>query len=209
MSGEQQVRGSAAVERAGGPAKGAGHGGPASGYSWPPFEPGHTLSTKHGAYATLQLKPRAQEIAGWLAEQMGDSFEPKFSAAIEAAALAAARVERALAHLDDHDEATIEEQFSRLDDRARGWLRLYLATLERLGLTPQQGQDTTVLPTTFVVVSAFGDARPRADVEVVDAAEVRELVEAGDPAREVDEDSPYAKQLPAPEHTTDDPGKTP
>jgi hypothetical protein len=94
---------------------------------------------RHGAYATLQLKPRAQEIAGWLAEQMGDAFDAKFSAAIEAAALAAARVERALAHLDDHDEETIEEKFSRLDDRARGWLRLYISTLERLGLTPEQG----------------------------------------------------------------------
>jgi hypothetical protein len=130
----------------------------------------------HGAYATLQLKPRAQEIAGWLREQMGDSFEPKFSAAIEVAALAAARVERALGHLDEHDEATIEEQFSRLDDRARGWIKLYLATLERLGLTPQQGQDIAVGPTTFVVVSAFGEARTRADVEL-EGDDVRELPE--------------------------------
>jgi hypothetical protein len=169
VTGEQRIRRSGALEK-------ARVGGPARDYSWPPFEPGNTVAVRHGAYATLQLRPRAQEIAGWLAEQMADAFDPKFSAAIEAAALAAARVERALGHLDEHDETTIEEKFSRLDDRARGWLKLYLGTLERLGLTPQLGSaDVVTGPVSFVVVSAFSDARP-ADV-TLEPSEVRELPE--------------------------------
>jgi hypothetical protein len=32
--------------------KGIGHGGKPRGYSWPPFEPGHELSTRHGAYVS-------------------------------------------------------------------------------------------------------------------------------------------------------------
>jgi hypothetical protein len=165
-------------------------GGPARGYSWPPFEPGNAVSVRHGAYATLQLNPRAQEIAGWLGEQMGDAFDPKFSAAIETAALAFARVERAMGPLLELSEDEIEERHSRLDDRARGWLRLGLQTLEALGLARQTSSDVNVGPTTFVVVSAFAEPEgPHADVEL-EASEVAELKEAP-VAGDRGEDSPY------------------
>lgn len=32
------------------------------GYSWPPFEPGHTLSLRHGAYSPRRVEPLAAEI---------------------------------------------------------------------------------------------------------------------------------------------------
>jgi hypothetical protein len=38
-----------------------GRGG-ARGYSWPPFEPGHTLSTRHGAYSPRRVEPLAAEL---------------------------------------------------------------------------------------------------------------------------------------------------
>jgi hypothetical protein len=51
---------------------------------------------KHGAYATLLLRPRAAEIAARLRDALGDSFEEKHAPAIETAALAGAQVERAM-----------------------------------------------------------------------------------------------------------------
>ncbi len=175
MSDEQGIRGSGTVEH-GGP-KGSGHGGPARSYKWEPFQPGHTLSVRHGAYATLALKPRAEEIATRLREAMGDAFEDKFTAAIEAGALAGARVEAALGHL--LDETNVEE-LKTLDANARSWLRLYLDTLERLGLTPQIGVSGPTGPTTFIVLSAFPGVTPHADIIKLDAEELPALEEGGD-----------------------------
>jgi hypothetical protein len=49
---------------------------PARGYSWPPFEPGHTLSLVHGANSKRAIEARAAEVrshifeaAPWLADQ--------------------------------------------------------------------------------------------------------------------------------------------
>jgi hypothetical protein len=189
VSDEQRISGSTTPERVGGPAKGEGRGGPASGYSWPPFQPGHTLSLKHGAYATLHLRPRAGDIAARLRDALGDSFEEKHAPAIEAAAMAGARVERAmavlLADVESADELTHEEAIARLSQDARGWLRQYVEILDRLGLTPRVGADGASGPTTLVVVSAFPGVLPY--VDVVDVEEATELpaLEEGDPPPEI------------------------
>ncbi len=153
--------------------KGPGRGGQARRYSWPPFEPGHTLSVRHGAYATLYLRPRVEEIAIRLREALGESFDDRFTPAIEAAALAAARVERALGHVLSPDVSE-EELGLKLDENARAWLRLYVQTLEALGLTPKIGTDGAAGPVTLVVMSAFPGARPVDTIEL-EASEVREL----------------------------------
>jgi hypothetical protein len=36
--------------------------GDARGYSWAPFRPGHTLSTRHGAYSPRKVDPLAAEL---------------------------------------------------------------------------------------------------------------------------------------------------
>jgi len=164
---------SGAVEQS----KGAGEGGPKRGYSWPPFEDGNTVALRHGAYATLALKPRAYAIAARLRDAMGDAFEDKHTAAVEAGALAGARVEAALGHL--LDETNVEE-LKTLDANARSWLRLYLDTLERLGLTPQVGQAGAAGPTSFIVISAFPGVRPLGGAITLEAEEVLELEEGGD-----------------------------
>ncbi len=162
------------VERVGGSAKGRGRGGPAKG-SWPPFQPGHTLSTKHGAYAVLQLRPRAEEIATRIAASMGEAFEEKYVAAVEGAALAAARVERAMGVLLEEAD---DEKILRLSQDAKGWLRLYLDTLERLGLTPQVGvSGGPAGPVTLVVMTAFPGVGPHADVIDLEAVELPALEE--------------------------------
>jgi hypothetical protein len=175
--------------------KGKGHGGPARGYSWKSFEPGNSAAVKHGSYAVLKLKPRAQQIAESLRSAMGDGYDRKFAPAIETAALAFARVERAMGPLLELSEDEIEERSARLDDRARGWLRLGLQTLEALGLARQTSSDVNVGPTTFVVVSAFAEPeRPHADVEVEasDVGELEEVPLGGDRG----EDSPYRSSTP-------------
>jgi hypothetical protein len=139
------------AKRSGTAAQGAGHGGPARGYSWPPFEPGNQVALRHGAYAMLTLRPRATEIAERLTEMMGERFDPKYTAVIEAGALAAARVERALGHLLSLDESQ-HELASTLDGNARSWLRLYIDTLERLGLTPEHGTPAVNVQLTAVTI---------------------------------------------------------
>jgi hypothetical protein len=49
------------------PAGGPGHGGPRRGYSWPPLQPGHTLTLKHGATSPRVLQPVADQLAAGLA----------------------------------------------------------------------------------------------------------------------------------------------
>jgi hypothetical protein len=54
-----------------GPANGKGHGGPARGYVWPPFTPGHEMSKVHGAYSERSVAPLAEQIASSLLEDAG------------------------------------------------------------------------------------------------------------------------------------------
>jgi hypothetical protein len=79
----------------------------------PPFEPGNEVAVRHGAYAVLKLRPRADEIAGRLRAAMGDSYDVRWEAAVEVAALAAARVEASMGVL--LDDETAAEALSRLD----------------------------------------------------------------------------------------------
>ena len=151
--------------------------GPARDYSWPPFEEGNTVALRHGAYATIALRPRAEAIAERLRAAMGDAFEDKFTAAIEAGALAGARVEAAVGHLLDE---TSVEQLKTLDANARSWLRLYLDTLERLGLTPQVGVSGSTGPVTLIIATAFPGVGPHADVIEAEAVELPALEAGGD-----------------------------
>ena len=104
---------------------------PARGYSWPPFEPGNQLSTKHGAYADVALGPRASELARSLRERLGDDYEPRYEDAIAATAMAGARLER----VEAAAQAADGELGRRLDQDARGWWKLFMHGLASLGLT--------------------------------------------------------------------------
>lgn len=97
--------------------------------SWPPFEPGHQLSRKHGAYAELTLGRRADELAESIRVAMeGDGlYQPSFEFAIKGLALAKARLEAA---------ATAEQPSARLESDMRGWANTLLKYADALGLTP-------------------------------------------------------------------------
>jgi hypothetical protein len=54
------------------PAHGRADGHAARGYSWPPFEPGHELSTRHGAFSRRRVDPLAAELTTGLLSERAD-----------------------------------------------------------------------------------------------------------------------------------------
>src|SRR5712691_4841378 len=96
-----------------------GRGGPARGYTWPPFEQGNEAAVTHSAYALLRLRPRADELAQALRAAMGESYEPRFEAADAGTAMVGAQLERAMTALS---ETAKPGELARLDQDARGWL---------------------------------------------------------------------------------------
>jgi hypothetical protein len=56
-------------------ANGAGHGGAARGYSWPPFREGNEISLRHGARSDRFLSPQAQAFYDVLARDHRDLTE--------------------------------------------------------------------------------------------------------------------------------------
>jgi hypothetical protein len=117
------------------PSKGKGWGGPARGYSWEPFQPGHTLSQKHGAYAHVALGERASELALDLAELVParlDSDGP----AIQLLALTLARLERAERAVEAAEAAGDLELTAPRERDVRAWIGLSVKLLGALGMTP-------------------------------------------------------------------------
>jgi hypothetical protein len=64
---------------------------------------------------------------------MGDNYEARYESALAGAAMVGARLERAMTALDEADGP---KELARLDNDARGWMRLWFASLAALGLTP-------------------------------------------------------------------------
>jgi hypothetical protein len=114
----------------------AGQSKPAPNGSWPPFEPGHTLSLKHGAYSELEIRPRVQELRAALLEQLPSVVaSQRFAATLDVGALCLTRLERAAGAVIDADET--DERIEVLDRRAARWAKLALAALAELGATPR------------------------------------------------------------------------
>lgn len=111
----------------GGPASGL----PARGYSWPPFEQGNDVAVRHGAYATVKLGARVDELAAELRELV-----PGYRAADEPmlriACVALARLEASMVALEDAKPGELE----RLQADARGWLNSLRRILNDLGMSP-------------------------------------------------------------------------
>jgi hypothetical protein len=72
----------------GGPAKGRG-----AGSKYEPFQPGHTLSLRHGAYSPRVVEPLARRLLGEFAEAKPVWIEQVDTAALTAWARAEARCE--------------------------------------------------------------------------------------------------------------------
>ncbi len=99
----------------------------------PPFGPGNSVGVRHGAYAVLQLRPRALELADEIRVALGPTYSTRFELAIAASAAAAAQYEKAMVALLDADDPT---DLKHLDERAARWAKLLFSALGQLGLTP-------------------------------------------------------------------------
>ncbi len=78
-------------------------GVPARGYTWEPFEPGHTLTLKHGAYSERLVEARAREIAQGMSEagELPDYLaQPRYRGAVLDLARSLAQRERLVAWLE-------------------------------------------------------------------------------------------------------------
>jgi hypothetical protein len=84
------------------PAGGPGHGGPRRGYSWPPFQPGHTLTLKHGATSSRVLQPLADQLAAGLGEVAPWTSAGAFAGSVASWAHAEAQAYVLRQYLDEH-----------------------------------------------------------------------------------------------------------
>lgn len=98
----------------------------------PPFQPGHELSLKHGAYASVALGPRVAELADELRPHV-PGYTPADEIALRILCLGLARLERSAAAVDDADPAALE----RLRQDERGWSNTVRRFLSELGMTPR------------------------------------------------------------------------
>lgn len=76
-------------------------GEPARGYSWAPFEPGNTVSLRHGAYSPRSISPVAGGLVAELVGQAPWLARPAFAAEVQAWAWAEAEVVLLRRHMDE------------------------------------------------------------------------------------------------------------
>jgi len=109
------------------------------------FQPGHELSTKHGAYAVVGLQDEAREVAERIREVV-PVVSPADEVAIEGLAVVTVRIRRAAAAIQQVDETAdtpllayvgeTGQTLDRLRADLRRWLALSLRFADALGLTP-------------------------------------------------------------------------
>lgn len=119
----------------------------------PPFQPGHTLSLRHGARSPRVVDPLADSILQRAVEDAPWLSEPKYAATVRAWARAEAQAELLTAWLDEHglhdEEGRLryaEQALHRAETRAmnlRSRLGLDPISRARLGQAAQ-GQGPTI-----------------------------------------------------------------
>lgn len=109
---------------------------PARHYRWEPFQPGHTLSLRHGAFSERAVSPLAARIVDQLFTDSPWLATPAFRLTVLALARAEAQAELLHRWLDEHgpldDEGRPRPAMAALDSTERRADRLR----QGLGLTP-------------------------------------------------------------------------
>jgi len=104
---------------------------PARGYSWPPFEKGHTASLVHGAYSERAIAERAEQVHERLLEVAPWVDQDHFAPSVHRYVQATAREQLAHEHLMASDKLS-----PRLLEAATAAARLAWSMGDALGLTP-------------------------------------------------------------------------
>jgi hypothetical protein len=138
-------------------------------WSRPPFEPGHTLSTRHGAYSSRVLEPVARRLVDDLEASAPWWVESVDRAAVDAYARAEARVEVLARWTAEHGLLDAKGKPTAAADLLLRVERVAAEMRSRLGLDP---------------LSRSRLGRDSAVAAAVGANAVRAAAEAGRQARE-------------------------
>lgn len=131
--------------------------GPARGYSWPPFQPGHELSMRHGAWSPRKVDPLAEQLAEELLADEGVAYlrQPRWAAAVAAWARCEARITlvseylvglAGVGQLGDLEDPRVTAAYRLLDrweaaaTQQRGRLGLDPLSASRIGRDVAQGR---------------------------------------------------------------------
>jgi hypothetical protein len=110
---------------------------PPRNYSWPPFEPGHELSLKHGADSPRKVEPIATRLASELVDQAPWTAGAQYAASVHAWAWTEAQAVLLRHYLDEHGlidgDGEPRPASARLDKVETRLIKLR----SELGLTPQ------------------------------------------------------------------------
>lgn len=121
-------------------------GVPARRYSWEPFQPGHTVSLRHGAYSPRRVDPLAAEYAA-LIEPESYLADPSYAPAVWAWARAEARCTLLAEYLADRDLLDAKGRPLPAMELVIRMERLAAEARARLGLDPlaraRLGKDIT------------------------------------------------------------------
>jgi hypothetical protein len=101
---------------------------PPRGYTWPPFEPGHEVSLRHGANSPRRVGPLAEQFAEELlaAEDTPDYLRaPRYRAAVMSYCRAAAACSLLLSYLDEQGDiaAMLTDTTVTDEDELRSYTR--------------------------------------------------------------------------------------
>lgn len=109
----------------------------------PPFEPGHELSMRHGAYSPRRVDPLARDLASYIVEHVPNLGAPQWVAAVWGWARAEAQVQLLTEYLMAAGEAAGDGVGDLGDEKVRAaYLLLHRAEARadrgraRLGLDP-------------------------------------------------------------------------
>lgn len=147
---------------------------PVRGYSWPPFQPGHELSTRHGAYSPRRIGERAALISAEVLELAPHLAEPEFALALTEYAMARARVELTSVAIEDHlATAPIAKLSPRLIEAATAASREAGSQRASLGLDPRSlaelRQISTLADLNVALLSRIAPEVPTAIAEALRA----------------------------------------
>ena len=150
---------------------GAGHGGPARGYSWEPFKPGHTLSLRHGMYARKFQPCDEEEIAETadLLREILPTYASAFEPAIQLLAARLWRLRRAYEFVAATPEGELPRNFG---EKLNSLELLINRTLAALGLTPVAASELGV---NLKRLADAGEHGPPFDWNSLEQPERREL----------------------------------
>lgn len=106
----------------------------------PPFQPGHALSLRHGAFSPRHVNPLAREIVEELLADPAVAYvaAPRFRAAVWSWARAEARVQLLERWVENHDDGGVDEDgsVSPVLTALRLWHVRAANQLSKLGLDP-------------------------------------------------------------------------